>query len=63
MGQLHITGEDRFDFIESLVPGNIKDLVEGGCRLTQLTNEEGGIIDDTVITKKKDYIYEGIIFY
>mmetsp|Transcript_1030 Transcript_1030/g.1603 ORF Transcript_1030/g.1603 Transcript_1030/m.1603 type:complete len:400 (-) Transcript_1030:36-1235(-) len=57
MGQLIITGEKRYEFIESLVPGNIKDLKVNNARLTQLTNEEGGILDDCIITKKKDHLY------
>jgi aminomethyltransferase len=58
MGQVEFRGKDRFDFIESLVPGNIKDLKINQGRLTQLTNETGGILDDTIITVKSDHIYE-----
>lgn len=58
MQQLEIKGEKRFDFIESLVPGNIKDLKIGQARLTQLTNDKGGIIDDTIITNKGDHLFQ-----
>lgn len=54
MGQLKLEGKDVADFLETLVPGNIKDLKAGKCRLTQFTNEKGGIMDDTVITRKGD---------
>eukprot|EP01080_Neovahlkampfia_damariscottae_P011696 gene11696-4930_t len=57
MGQIEFTGEDHLDFLESLVPGNIKDLKNGGARLTQLTNEKGGILDDTIITKFEKHCY------
>jgi aminomethyltransferase len=58
MGQLKFTGKDRFDFLESLVPGNLKDLKVGQSRLTQLTNEKGGIMDDTIITRMEDHLFE-----
>jgi aminomethyltransferase len=60
MGQLWITGADREAFLESISPGNIKDLKVGRSRLTQFTNENGGIEDDTIITKRDGYIYEVI---
>jgi len=52
MGQLTLEGKDAAEFIETLVPGNIKDLKPNKCRLTQFTNENGGIMDDTVVTRK-----------
>lgn len=52
-----ITGKDRIEFIESLVPGDVKDLAENSARLTQFTNAKGGIMDDTLVTKKADHLY------
>mmetsp|Transcript_7304 Transcript_7304/g.27336 ORF Transcript_7304/g.27336 Transcript_7304/m.27336 type:complete len:380 (-) Transcript_7304:1860-2999(-) len=59
MGQLKISGKNRYKYVESLVPGNILDLKPGNARLTQLTNEKGGIRDDTIITKRanEDKLY------
>lgn len=57
MGQLHFFGKDRLDFIESLVVGDIKGLEAGNGRLSVITNEKGGIIDDTVITKQENHLY------
>ena len=37
--------------------GDIAGLAEGEGRLSLVTNEQGGIIDDTVITNAGDYIY------
>ncbi|KAL0476472.1 glycine cleavage system T protein [Acrasis kona] len=54
MGQIRIHGKDGADFIESIVPGNIKDLKPNHARLTQFTNEHGGIMDDTMVTRKSD---------
>jgi aminomethyltransferase len=57
MGQIIIRGKDREDFIESLVPGNIKDLKINQVRLTQFTNEKGGILDDLMVSRKDNYLY------
>lgn len=37
--------------------GDIAGLVEGSGCLSLVTNEQGGILDDTVITNAGDYIY------
>eukprot|EP00639_Heterosigma_akashiwo_P004887 CAMPEP_0194574918 /NCGR_PEP_ID=MMETSP0292-20121207/10591_1 /TAXON_ID=39354 /ORGANISM="Heterosigma akashiwo, Strain CCMP2393" /LENGTH=411 /DNA_ID=CAMNT_0039426563 /DNA_START=42 /DNA_END=1277 /DNA_ORIENTATION=+ len=57
MGQLKWTGSQAADFIEKMVVGDIKGLKEGAGRLSLITNENGGILDDTVITNAGDYIY------
>eukprot|EP00030_Apusomonadida_sp_AF-17_P007575 a841956_130.p1 GENE.a841956_130~~a841956_130.p1 ORF type:complete len:423 (+),score=188.23 a841956_130:61-1269(+) len=57
MGQLRLAGANAIDFIEKLVPGNVRILKPGGCRLSCYTNESGGIIDDTVITRMADHLY------
>lgn len=57
MGQLKLTGADADAFIESLVPGNIKDLKLNHCRLTQFTNENGGVMDDAIVTRKEDHLF------
>ena len=44
-------------FIEKLVVGDIGGLGEGQGCLSLITNENGGILDDTVITNAGDYIY------
>lgn len=57
MGQLRWFGKDRVKFIEKLVVSDIASLKEGEGRLSLITNERGGIIDDTVITNAGDYLY------
>eukprot|EP01024_Parvocaulis_polyphysoides_P037358 TRINITY_DN3328_c0_g1_i2.p1 TRINITY_DN3328_c0_g1~~TRINITY_DN3328_c0_g1_i2.p1 ORF type:complete len:441 (-),score=71.15 TRINITY_DN3328_c0_g1_i2:181-1503(-) len=47
-------GKDALTFLESLVVGDIKSLQDGTGTLSVFTNENGGIIDDTVITKVDD---------
>jgi len=50
MGQLRWHGKDAVQFIESLVVGDVAGLGDGEACLSLLTNDDGGIIDDTVIT-------------
>jgi glycine cleavage system aminomethyltransferase T len=44
-------GKDSIKFLEGLVTGDIAGLADGTGSLSVFTNEKGGIIDDTVITK------------
>src|SRR5689334_3398342 len=57
MGQLRIWGEQRIAFLESVVVGDIQSLDVNQMRLSVLTNNQGGIIDDCMITRKPDHIY------
>ena len=57
MGQIKWPGADRAAFLEKCVVGDIKGLGAGEGRLSLLTNESGGILDDTVITNAGDYVY------
>ena len=57
MGQLVWRGADRVRFLESVVVGDIAGLGAGEGRLSLITNAEGGIIDDTVITNAGDSVY------
>jgi len=57
MGQLRIWGEKRVEFLESVLVGDIQSLEVNQMRLSVMTNEQGGIIDDCMVTKKQDHIY------
>eukprot|EP00744_Colponema_vietnamica_P000838 GILI01001454.1.p1 GENE.GILI01001454.1~~GILI01001454.1.p1 ORF type:complete len:404 (-),score=158.08 GILI01001454.1:137-1318(-) len=57
MGQLRIHGKDRVAFLERLVVADVEAMPVGETKLSLLTNERGGIIDDTVITKQDNHIY------
>ena len=46
-----IRGKDAIAFTERIVVGDIKALKNGTGTLSVVTNENGGIIDDTVVTK------------
>lgn len=49
-----IRGKDAVAFTESIVVGDIASLKNGTGTLSVVTNEKGGIIDDTVVTKLND---------
>ena len=57
MGQIQWHGNDRAKFLETVVVGDIQGLDVGSGCLSLVTNSNGGIIDDTVITNAGDYIY------
>jgi aminomethyltransferase len=46
-----LKGKDAITFLQTLIVGDIKALEDGTGTLSVFTNEKGGIIDDTVITK------------
>lgn len=55
---LSLKGKDCIPFLEQLVVGDIAGLAPGTGTLSVFTNEKGGTIDDTVVTKvKDDHIY------
>jgi len=58
MGQIRWFGEDRVKFLEKVVVGDIAGLDPGSGLLSLVTREEnGGILDDTVITNAGDHVY------
>jgi len=57
MGQLILRGNKAADFLEYITPADIGALETNQARLSLLTNEAGGIIDDCMITKKDGHIY------
>ncbi|MDG1708145.1 MAG: glycine cleavage system aminomethyltransferase GcvT [Emcibacteraceae bacterium] len=57
MGQVIIKGNGADEWLETLVPGNIIDLKENRIRYTTFTNDEGGILEDLMITRRSDDIF------
>ncbi|KAL5773279.1 hypothetical protein ACOSP7_012873 [Xanthoceras sorbifolium] len=51
---LTLKGKDCVSFLEKLVIADVAGLAHGTGTLTVFTNENGGAIDDSVITKVKD---------
>ena len=50
MGQLSVHGEGAAEALEKLLPGDISSLSDGRMRYSLLLNEEGGVLDDLIVT-------------
>jgi aminomethyltransferase len=57
MGQLSFTGEDVDTALETLLPGDIKGLKVCRQRYSLLLDEDGGILDDLMVSRRPDDIY------
>jgi aminomethyltransferase len=51
MGQCLINGDNAADELERLTPSDITGLKQGKQKYTVLTNSDGGIIDDIIVTR------------
>ncbi len=51
MGQVIMVGQGVDRFLSSLTPTDFVNTEDGVCKYTVLTNDQGGIIDDLIITK------------
>jgi aminomethyltransferase len=54
MGQVLLTGDDASAALETLVPVDIIDLPVFKQRYALFTNEQGGILDDLMVTRRPD---------
>jgi aminomethyltransferase len=57
MGQVRLDGADAVAAIETLVPGDVAALAPGRTRYSMFTLEDGGIIDDLMITNAGDHLF------
>jgi aminomethyltransferase len=57
MGQLLFTGDGADAALEALLPGDIKGLGTAKMRYSLLLAENGGILDDLMVTRREDGIY------
>ncbi|WP_298812966.1 glycine cleavage system aminomethyltransferase GcvT [uncultured Sphingomonas sp.] len=58
MGQLSITGEGVVAALEALLPAEIQKLPFNKARYSLLLNEEGGVLDDLMLTRQaEDRVY------
>jgi aminomethyltransferase len=57
MGQLLFTGDGADAALEALLPGDIKGLAPTKMRYSLLLAENGGILDDLMVTRREDGIY------
>src|SRR4051794_288929 len=64
MGQAFLVGADHETVaraLEALVPGDVAGLAPGRQRYTQLTDDNGGILDDLMVTRSADPAEEGVL--
>ncbi len=57
MGQIKWHGKDALAFVEKMVVGDIASLKVGEAKLSLVMNEQGTIMDDTVICNAGDHLY------
>ncbi|WP_407334048.1 glycine cleavage system aminomethyltransferase GcvT [Enterovibrio sp. 27052020O] len=57
MGQLRLHGDDAAKALEALVPVDIIDLPAGKQRYALFTNEQGGLMDDLMVTNFGDHLF------
>ncbi len=57
MGEVIVQGEDALPFLNKIVPQDINKLVDSKAVYCQLTNKQGGLIDDLIIYKLEDKKY------
>ena len=57
MGQITLTGSDLDAALETLLPADLSLLKDGRLRYSLLLNDQGGIIDDLMATRRGDGFY------
>ncbi|MET0361222.1 MAG: glycine cleavage system aminomethyltransferase GcvT [Sphingobium sp.] len=57
MGQLRVSGPDAAAELEKLLPGDIAGLKAGKVRYSLLLDEDGGILDDLMVTNRGDHLF------
>jgi aminomethyltransferase len=57
MGQLRLSGADRVAALEALVPADIAGLAVGRQRYGFFTNDDGGILDDLMVSNQGDWLF------
>lgn len=57
MGQVGLHGDDVAAKLEALVPSALTALPEGKARYTFFTNNDGGIMDDLIVSNAGDYLF------
>ena len=57
MGQLIFLGDGVDRALETLLPGTLQELKDGRLRYSMLLDENGGIVDDLMATRRGDHFY------
>jgi aminomethyltransferase len=61
MGQLEVSGESAAAALETLLPGEITALKPGRQRYSLLLDENGGVLDDLMVTNRGEGIYYVVV--
>lgn len=61
MRQIVISGAGAQDFLETITPSSYGKAPHGRAKLTVMTNEQGGIVDDLIVTKLADDKFFAVI--
>ncbi|MEM8834172.1 MAG: glycine cleavage system aminomethyltransferase GcvT [Pseudomonadota bacterium] len=61
MGQLTFKGDGVIAFLEKVTPSSYGALPENGCKYSVLTNDDGGIVDDLILTKISDTKFKAVV--
>lgn len=61
MGQITLKGDGVVEFLEKLTPSAFQPKAHGRAQYTVLLNEEGGVIDDLIITRVSDNEFFAVI--
>ncbi len=57
MGEVTVTGDGAFDFVQSVTTNDVSKLVPGKAQYSLLLNEAGGVIDDIIVYCRADNDY------
>lgn len=57
MGQMQLIGKGAADALEKITPGNLSALAAGKIRYTLLLAQDGGILDDLMVTNTGNHLY------
>ena len=57
MGQVKLEGADRIAALEALVPADLASLAVGRQRYSFFTNDQGGILDDLMISNQGEWLF------
>ena len=61
MGQVILSGDGAQDFLEKITPSSYDKAPHGRAKYTVLTNHQGGIVDDLIVTKRGDNDFFAVI--
>lgn len=57
MGEILVTGEDAFNYIQELLTNDFTSLTDGRARYTLMCNEQGGTVDDLIVYQYQHNCY------